>query len=326
MDYVNLGNSGLQVSRLCLGTLTFGDKAWRDWMLDEEQARPIVRAAAEQGINFFDTADMYSLGVSERIVGKLLAELGGRDEYVLATKVHTPMGEALTQRGLSRKHIMEGIDASLRRLGHDYVDLYIIHRWDYTTPIEETMAALHDVVKAGKALYLGASSMYAWQFAKAQAVAERNGWTPFISMQNHYNLVYREEEREMIPACQDMGVAVTPWSPLARGFLAGNRHRQGGGDTIRAMGDDQAKARYYSESDFEIVDRVVEIAKQRGVNPIQIALAWILAKPGVVSPVIGVSSTDQLNELTAQWSLTLDDDEMTALEAPYSPKLISGHQ
>ncbi|MDA1100579.1 MAG: aldo/keto reductase [Proteobacteria bacterium] len=325
MEYVNLGGSGLRVSQLCLGTMTFGDKAWRDWMLDEEQARPIVRAAAEAGINFFDTADMYSQGASERITGRLVAELGGRDEYVLATKVNTPMGPAPTQRGLSRKHIMEGIDASLDRLGQDYVDLYIIHRWDDTTPIEETMEALHDVVKAGKALYLGASSMYAWQFAKAQAVARRHGWTPFIAMQNHYNLIYREEEREMIPACMDMGVAVTPWSPLARGFLAGNRHRQGGGDTLRARGDDMAQSAYYSEVDFEIADRVAQIANEHGVKPIQVALAWILAKPGVVSPVIGVSSTAQLNELTAELSATLSDEEMERLETPYIPKLIAGH-
>ncbi len=326
MDYINLGHSGLMVSRLCLGTLTFGDPNWRSWIMDLDQSRPVMRRAIERGITFFDTADMYSMGESERVVGALLREMAPRDEYVLATKVHSVMGDKPTQRGLSRKHIMEGIDASLDRLGLDYVDLYIIHRWDYTTPIEETMAALHDVVTAGKAHYIGASSMHAWQFAKAQSVAELNGWTKFISMQNHYNLVYREEEREMIPLCIDQGVAVTPWSPLARGFLAGNRHRQGGGNTARAKDDPMAEDLYFGDADFAVADQVVEIARQRGAEPAQIALAWMLAKPGIVSPVIGVSTSDQLDGLAGAVDIELSDEEMSALEAPYQPKHVMGHE
>jgi len=325
VEYTNLGNTGVKVSRLCLGTLTFGDPGWRSWVHDLEGSRPIMRAALEAGINFIDTADMYSTGVSEEITGQLLREMAPRDEYVLATKVFNAMGDKPNQRGLSRKHIMEGIDASLRRLGLDYVDLYIIHRFDPETPIEETMQALHDVVKAGKAHYIGASSMFAWQFAKAQQVAAVNGWTRFVSMQNHYNLIYREEEREMIPMCQDMGVAVTPWSPLARGFLAGNRHRQGGGDTARAKDDPMAQQIYYGDADFAIADQVVELARQRGVQPIQVALAWILARPGITAPVIGVSSAEQLDELTAGVGIELSAAEMAALEAPYRPKPVAGH-
>jgi len=325
MEYTNLGQTGLKVSRLCLGTLTFGDPNWRSWVTDIDGSRPVVQAALESGINFFDTADMYSLGASEHITGKLLNEMARRDEIVLATKVYNPMGDKPNQRGLSRKHIMEGIDASLRRLGMDYVDLYIIHRWDYETPVEETMEALHDVVKAGKALYIGASSMFAWQFAKAQHVAALHGWTRFVSMQNHYNLIYREEEREMIPMCRDMGVAVTPWSPLARGFLAGNRHRQGGGDTARAQDDDLAQRIYYGDADFAIADRVVEIAAQRRVQPIQVALAWILAQPGITAPVVGVSSPDQVGELAAGLDVPLSPDELDSLAAPYQPKAVAGH-
>ena len=320
MEYVTLGRTGLMVSRLCLGTLPFGKPGWREWVMGEADSRPYFRAALEAGINFFDTADQYSNGVSEEVTGRALNDLARRDEVVVATKVFNPTGEKPTQRGLSRKHIMEEIDASLRRLGMDYVDFYITHRWDDATPIEETMEALHDVVKAGKALYLGASSMYAWQFAKAQAVAERHGWTRFVAMQNHYNLIEREEEREMIPLCVDQGVAVTPWSPLARGFLAGNRHRQGGGDTLRSRNDDRAVALYYADADFEVADTVGEVARRHGVAPIQVALAWLLQKPGIAAPVVGVSGLEQLAELVAGVALRLSDDDMTALEAPYRPK------
>ncbi|PJF38777.1 MAG: aldo/keto reductase, partial [Phototrophicales bacterium] len=289
MQYVNLGNTGLQVSRICLGMMTYGTSRWRDWILNEEESRPFIQRALELGINFFDTANMYSLGVSEEITGRALRDFARRDEVVVATKVFFPMGDKPNQGGLSRKHIMDAIDASLKRLGMDYVDLYQIHRWDYNTPIEETMEALHDVVKAGKARYIGASSMYAWQFAKAQHVAEMNGWTKFVSMQNHYNLIYREEEREMIPQCIDMGVAVIPWSPLARGFLAGNRTRDKGGETPRSRSDNYAHEMYYSDADWEIVDRVKQLAQAKGVAPAQIALAWLLHKPGVTSPIIGTS-------------------------------------
>jgi len=325
MDYVNLGNSGLMVSKICLGTLTFGDPAWRSWVLDVDGSRPIMQQAFDLGITFFDTADMYSMGASERVVGQLLKEMAPRDEYVVATKVHSVMGDRPTQRGLSRKHIMEGIEASLERLDLDYVDIYITHRWDYTTPIEETMEALHDVKKAGLTQYIGASSMHAWQFAKAQAAAESNGWTKFISMQNHYNLVYREEEREMIPMCIDQGVAVTPWSPLARGFLAGNRHRQGGGASARAQDDPLAAELYYRDADFAVADQAVEIARKRGAEPAQVALAWMLAKPGIVAPVIGVSSAAQLEQLCAATDFQLSSDEIAALEAPYMPKAVMGH-
>ncbi len=326
MEYVNLGNCGLIVSRLCLGTLNFGDPNWRSWIMDIDGARGIMRRAFDHGITFFDTADQYSAGESERVVGALLREMAGRDEYVIATKVHAEMGDKPTQRGLSRKHIMEAIDGSLDRLGLDYVDLYIAHRWDPTTPVEETMAALEDVVRAGKALHIGASSMHAWQFAKAQTVAERQRGSRFISMQNHYNLVYREEEREMIPLCIDQGVAVTPWSPLARGFLAGNRHRQGGGDTGRAQDDPLAAELYYSDADFAVADRVVEIARERGVDAAAIALAWTLAKPGITAPVIGVSSAAQLDGLVPAVGIDLSDEELTRLETPYQPKRVMGHE
>ncbi len=326
MEYVNLGNSGLMVSKICLGTLTFGDPNWRSWIMDIEGARPIMQKAFDLGITFFDTADMYSLGESERVVGALLREMAPRDEYVVATKVYSEMGDKPTQRDLSRKHIIEGIEASLERMDHDYVDLFIIHRWDYSTPIEETMEALHDVKKAGLTHYIGASSMHAWQFAKAQAVAEKNDWTKFISMQNHYNLVYREEEREMIPLCLDQGVAVTPWSPLARGFLAGNRHRQGSGTTARAQDDPTAAEHYFTDADFAVADQVIEIARKQGVEPAQVALAWMLQKPGIVAPVIGVSNIAQLEQLAGAVDVNLSDNEMASLEAPYQPKNIIGHE
>src|SRR6266404_2491301 len=271
MDYVNLGSTGLKVSRICLGTMTYGSTKWRKWVLEEEQSRPLIRQAIEAGINFFDTADMYSLGASEEILGRALKEFGPpRDRLVIGTKVFNAMGDDPNQRGLSRKHIFHAIDESLRRLGTDYVDLYQIHRFDPETPIEETLEALHDIVKAGKARYIGASSMFAWQFMKMMATADAHGWTRFVSMQNHYNLVYREEEREMLPLCREEGIGVVPWSPLARGFLAGNRRKEDLGDTTRAKTDDFASQLYYSDADFAIVGRVVELAKRRGVKPTQI--------------------------------------------------------
>jgi 1-deoxyxylulose-5-phosphate synthase len=325
MEYVNLGKTGLKVSRICLGMMTYGDPGWRDWVLPGDDGRSFVQRAIELGINFFDTADMYSLGVSEEVTGKLLKEFAKREEVVLATKVYFPIGKGPNGGGLSRKHIMEAIDNSLQRLGTDYVDLYQIHRWDYETPIEETMEALHDVVKAGKALYIGASSMFAWQFAKAQYTADLHGWTRFASMQNHMNLVYREEEREMVPLCLDQGVGLIPWSPLARGFLAGNRRRDGEAPTKRAKSDDIAHDLYYHEADFTVLDRVIEIAEQRGVKPAQIALAWLLHKPGITAPIIGASKMYQLEEAAAAAEIELLPEEIAALEAPYQPHPVLGH-
>ncbi len=321
MRYVRLGTSGLRVSRVCLGMMSYGDPAIRPWALDEEAARPIVRRAVEAGITFFDTADVYSAGVSEQITGRLLAELfGRREDYVLATKVCMPMGEGPNDRGLSRKHIMDGIDASLRRLGTDYVDLYQIHRWDYDTPIEETMEALHDVVKAGKTRYIGASSMYAWQFAKAQQIAP----TPFVSMQNHYNLVYREEEREMNPLCLDQGVGLIPWSPLARGLLAGGRDRGGVRTTTRGGNDAYADS-LYSEDDFDVVDAVRAVAAERGLPPAQIALAWLLGRPGVTAPIVGATKLAHMDDAIAAEQVELDDKEIERVEAPYRPHPVRGH-
>jgi aryl-alcohol dehydrogenase (NADP+) len=329
MEYVNLGKTGLKVSRICLGMMTYGTPRWRDWILTEEESRPFVKKAIESGVNFFDTADTYSHGVSEEVTGHLLREFVARDEVVVATKVFSPTrpDPKPNQEGLSRKHIMDGIDASLKRLGMDYVDLYQIHRWDVNTPIEETMEALHDVVKAGKARYIGASSMYAWQFAKAQYTADLHGWTRFVSMQNHYNLVYREEEREVIPFCIDQGVGVIPWSPLARGFLAGNRKREkGAGDTMREKSDGFAHSLYYSDADFDVVDRVVAVAEKHGVKPAQIALAWLLHKPGISSPIIGASKMYQLEELISAADIRLSDEDIASLEEPYQPQSILGHR
>jgi aryl-alcohol dehydrogenase-like predicted oxidoreductase len=326
MEYVNLGATGLRVSRVCLGMMSFGRHESREWALDEAAAEPIVRRAVEGGITFFDTADVYNGGESEVITGRLLKTLfGGREEYVLATKVcmRTMPGE--NGRGLSRKHVMASIDASLERLGHDYVDLYQIHRWDPQTPIEETMEALHDVVRSGKARYIGASSMYAWQFGKAQAVAERHGWTRFVSMQNHYNLVYREEEREMIPQCIDQGVGVLPWSPLARGLLAGTRTREGEKLTTRARTDSFGDSLYTPDVDFAVVDRVVELADARGAPPAQVALAWLLHKPGVTAPIVGATKVAHVEDALGATELTLSEDEIARLEEPYVPHAISGH-
>ncbi|MPZ60042.1 MAG: aldo/keto reductase [Propionibacteriales bacterium] len=325
MEYANLGSSGLKVSRICLGMMSYGDRAQREWFLDEAAAEPIVRRAVESGVTFFDTANAYSDGVSEEITGRLLPKLfPRREDYVLATKVYMPMGPGPNDRGLSRKHIMAAIDASLSRLGHDYVDLYQIHRWDYDTPIEETMAALHDVVEAGKARYVGASSMFAWQFAKAQYTAEAAGLTRFVSMQNHYNLVYREEEREMIPLCVDQGVGIIPWSPLARGLLTGTRERGGPPQTVRA-GNDGFAERMYDDADFDVVEAVRAVADQRDVPPAQLALAWLLRQPNVVAPIIGATKESYLDDAAAAVELTLTDDEVERMEAPYRPHPIRGH-
>jgi 1-deoxyxylulose-5-phosphate synthase len=325
VDYINLGKSGLKVSRLCLGTMTFGTKEWNEWTMPEAESRPVIKYALEQGINFFDTADAYSLGVCEEIVGRALRDFTRRDEIVLATKVFFEMGDKPNQGSLSRKHIMEGIDASLKRLGMDYVDLYQIHRFDVNTPVEETMEALHDVVRSGKARYIGASSMYAWQFTKMQYTADIHGWTRFVSMQNHYNLIYREEEREMIPFCNDQGVGLIPWSPLARGFLAGNRQREGGGDTLRAKTDQLAQERYYRDADFKVLDRTIQVAEKHGVSSSQIALSWVLHKSGISSPIIGVSKLEQLNEAINALSVQLSSDDMKSLEEPYELHPILGH-
>ena len=322
MQYTNLGRTGLKVSRICLGMMTYGDPAWRAWVLPEDQGRPIIQRAIERGINFFDTADMYSLGVSEEVTGRAVKDFARRDDVVIATKVFNPMGPGPNDRGLSRKHVLASIDASLRRLGTDYVDLYQIHRWDPETPIEETLSALHDIVRTGKARYIGASSMAAWQFAKSLYAADLHGWTRFVSMQNHYNLVYREEEREMLPLCRDQGIGVIPWSPLARGFLAGNR--QPGdtgrtGATARAATDDIAHRLYYESSDFQVLERVVALAQRRGVRPAQIALAWLLRQPGVSAPIVGASKMEHLEDAVAALEIALSDEEAKSLEEPYAP-------
>ena len=325
MDYVCLGKTGLKVSRICLGTMTYGASKWRDWVLDEQQARPFYKRALEKGITFFDTADIYSLGVSEEVTGRALRDFAKRDEVVVATKVFNRMGTDPNAAGLSRKHIMTSIDASLRRLGMDHVDLYQIHRGDPETPIEETMEALNDVVRAGKARYIGASSMYAWQFMKSLAVSDRHGWARFVSMQNHYNLVYREEEREMIPLCIDQGVGVIPWSPLARGFLAGNRTRDKGGATTRSKSDEFAHSMYYQDDDFSVVERLKNVAAQVGTTLPQAALAWMLSKPGVTAPIIGASKPEHLEQAIDAVSIRLTPEQVKTLEEPYRPHRIMGH-
>ncbi|HXM00888.1 MAG TPA: aldo/keto reductase [Rhizomicrobium sp.] len=326
MELVKLGKTGLSVSKICLGAMTYGSPKWRDWVLDEEASRPFIKAALEKGINFFDTADIYSLGASEEVLGRALKDFGpSREQMVVATKVFSPMGKTPNEAGLSRKHIMHAIDNSLRRLGMDYVDLYQIHRFDPATPMEETIDALHDVVKAGKARYIGASSMYAWQFAKYLHLARATGKTRFVSMQNHYNLVYREEEREMMPLCRDEGIAVIPWSPLARGFLAGNRRRQDKGETARAKSDEFAHMMYYQDSDFTVVERVSEIAQKRGVPNAQVALAWLMQQPGVTAPIVGASKPHHLDDAVAAAALKLDAAEIKALSEPYKPHRVLGH-
>ncbi len=326
MEYIRLGNTGLKVSRLCLGAMTYGTPEWRPWVLDEAASRPFIARALEHGINFFDTADMYSRGVSEQVLGRALtAHAIPREQVVIATKAFYPVVDGPNARGLSRKHLLDAIDGSLRRLGTDYVDLYQIHRFDPETPIEETLEALHDIVKSGKARYIGASSMFAWQFMKMLAASDAHGWTRFVSMQNHYNLVYREEEREMLPLCREEGIGVIPWSPLARGFLAGNRRREDKGETIRAKTDDFAHTLYYADSDFTIAERVVALAAARGVKPTQIALAWLLAKPGVTAPIIGASKLAHLDDAIGALELRLDAAELASLEEPYQAHAILGH-
>ncbi|HLJ88579.1 MAG TPA: aldo/keto reductase [Candidatus Angelobacter sp.] len=322
MEYVNLGSTGLKVSRICLGAMTYGSKKWREWVLEEPESKPFFKRAIELGINFFDTADGYSLGVSEEIVGRALKEFGpSRDRVVIATKVFFPMGSDPNQKGLSRKHILHSIDDSLRRLGTDYVDLYQIHRFDPTTPIDETLEALNRIVESGKALYIGASSMYAWQFAKMLNRADTNGLHRFVTMQNHYNLIYREEEREMNPLCKAEGIGLLPWSPIARGVLAGNRKA----GTLRSKADDYGKKLYFVEADDQVVDCVEEVAKSRGVPPAQIALAWLLAKPGVTAPIIGASKLAHLDDAIASVAVHLTGEEIAKLESAYVPHPVLGH-
>lgn len=324
MEYVRFGNTGMKVSRLCLGCMSYGDPAKRyDWALDEEQSRPYIQRALELGINFFDTADVYSLGMSEVILGRALKDFAARDEVVIATKVYQPMGPGPNERGLSRKHILSAIDASLQRLGTDYVDLYQIHRWDYDTPIEETMEALHDVIRAGKARYIGASAMYAWQFAKAQYTADLHGWTRFIAMQPHYNLIYREDEREMFPLCQDQGIAVIPFSPLARGWLTRKPSLEKN-ETLRAQTDALTKQRYEREDNVAIVEQVSALAEARGLPMAQVALAWILSKPFVTAPIIGATRPHHLEDAIAALTVQLSLEEIQQLEERYQPHPIIG--
>jgi aryl-alcohol dehydrogenase-like predicted oxidoreductase len=325
MDQVRLGSTGLHVSRVCLGMMSYGNDSDRPWVLDEAATEPIVRRAVEGGITFFDTADVYSAGASEVATGRIVPKYISREEAVIATKVNGQMTSGPNGRGLSRKHVLAAIDASLQRLGMDYVDLYQTHRWDPNTPIEETMEALHDVVRAGKARYIGASSMFAWQFAKAQQVAERNGWTRFVSMQNHYNLIYREEEREMIPLCLDQGVGVIPWSPLARGFLTGTRTRSGERRTTRAQTDQFTDSLYGRPEDFDVADRVAEVAAERGLPPAQLALAWLLHRPGVTAPIVGATKLEHLEDALAAAELDMSAEDMLRVEEPYVPHPVLGH-
>lgn len=324
MDYVTLGRTGLKVSRLCLGMMSYGSSAWRPWVKDEAESRPFIQRALDVGINFFDTADMYSNGASEEVLGRAIRDFARRDEVVLATKVYYATANHPNGKGLSRKHIMAAIDDSLRRLGTDFVDLYQIHRLDLETPMEEIVEALHDVVKAGKARYIGASSMYAWQFAKLLAIQQQRGWTRFVSMQNHFNLIYREEEREMIPLCRAEGIGLIPWSPLARGFLAGNRQRGKKDATVREKNDEYGHGLYYTDDDYAVADRVVEVAGRKGVRPIQVALAWVLRQPGVAAPIIGVTRIEQFDDLVAGVAISLTDDECRSVEQPYRPHAVLG--
>ncbi len=325
MQYQRLGSTGLQVSRICLGCMSYGDPAWRAWVLDETAARPFFARALELGINFFDTADMYSLGRSEEITGRALGELARRDEVVIATKVFFPMSDDPNDRGLSKKHILASIDRSLQRLGTDYVDLYQIHRFDPHTPIEETLEALDTVVRAGKARYIGASSMYAWQFATMLHTAEQNGWARFVSMQNHYNLAYREEEREMIPFCVNEGIGLVPWSPLARGLLAGNRSRDTPTPTVRARTDDYSHRMYDQACDWDVVERAAEVAAARETPMAQVALAWLLAQPGVSAPIVGATKMEHLESAVRAVDVRLDDSELARLAEPYQPHTVRGH-
>jgi len=323
MEYVNLGPTGLKVSRLCLGAMTYGSKQWRPWVLEEEEARPFIRQALESGINYFDTADMYSLGKSEEVLGRALKDFAsGRDRVVVATKVYMQMSDDPNDRGLSRKHIMHSIDKSLRRLGTDYVDLYQIHRFDTSTPIDETLTALDDIVRAGKALYIGASAMYGWQFMKMLAASDRLGVARFSTMQNYYNVIYREEEREMLPLCRAEGIAVTPFSPLARGFVVGNRRKEDYGETVRAKTDEYSRRQYYRPEDFAIVDRVTEIANKRGLSNAQVALAWVMHQPGITAPIIGASKPGHLEDAFKALKVKLEPDELKYLSELYKPRTV----
>src|SRR5579859_6318277 len=325
MDQVRLGNTGLKVSRLCLGCMTYGSPTWRSWVLDQEQSKPFFKAAVEKGITFFDTANVYSIGASEEVTGHWLRQFARREEIVVATKVNGPMGKGPNEKGLSRKSIMAQIDASLKRLGMDYVDLYQIHRFDYETPIEETLEALNDVVKAGKARYIGASSMYAWQFARMLAASEANGWVKFVSMQPQYNLVYREEEREMLPLCRAEGIGVIPWSPLARGYLAGGRAQPKEGNTERARTDEFSPRLYYREADQKVVEVVGEIAREKGLSNMQVALAWVLRNEAVTAPIVGASKLGHIDDAVSALEVKLTDEEAKRLEAPYNPKPVLDH-
>jgi aryl-alcohol dehydrogenase (NADP+) len=326
VEYVNLGRTGIKVSRICLGCMTYGTPRWREWVLDEGQSRPFFRRAWEAGVNFFDTADMYSDGESEAVLGRALKELAiPREQVVVATKVFNPTGKTPNERGLSAKHIRHAIDGSLKRLQLDYVDLYQIHRFDPSTPVEETLAALDAAVRAGKVLHVGASSMFAWQLAKMLHASERLGLAKFVTMQNHYNLAYREEEREVNPLCRDAGLGLLPWSPLARGFLAGNRKARGEGETSRARTDDFAHKMYYHDSDFAVVERVSQVAAARGASNAQVALAWLLHQPGVTAPIVGASKPHHLDDALAAVGLKLEPAELQSLEEPYRPHPILGH-
>jgi 1-deoxyxylulose-5-phosphate synthase len=327
MEYRRLGSTGLKVSRLCLGCMSYGSSKWRPWVLDEQAARPFIKEALDAGINFFDTADVYSLGASESVLGRALKEFGvRRSDIVVATKVYNKMGEAPNDKGLSRKHIMDSIDGSLQRLGTDYVDLYQIHRWDHDTPIAETLEALNDLVRAGKVRYLGASSMFAWQFSEALHVAGRHGWSRFVSMQNHYNLIYREEEREMIPLCRHEGIGLIPWSPMARGFLAGNRQAEGRqGETVRAKSDEYAQSLYFQPEDFEVAEQVKAVAAERGVKPSQIALAWVATRPGITAPIIGATKPGHIADALGALEIALETDELAAVEGSYRAHGVLGH-
>ena len=325
MQYSSLGKTGLKVSRLCLGCMSYGSSQWRDWVLDYDAALPFFRQSWEAGINFFDTADMYSNGASEEVLGRALKELGVRREtVVIATKLYNPMGDTPNERGTARKHIRHSVEASLRRLGTDYIDLYQIHRYDATTPMEETLSALSALVDEGKVLYLGASSMAAWKFARFLYLADLHGWHRFVSMQNHYNLVYREEEREMIPLCREEGIGLIPWSPLARGFLTGNRRKEDKGETTRAKSDEFAHRMYYEDYDFALSDRVTEVAKEKGLPPAQVALAWILQKPGITGPIIGATKLHHIDDAVRALDVVLSEDEMKRLEELYRPHPILG--
>ena len=325
MHYTRLGRTGLKVSRLCLGCMTYGAPTERwPWALDEARSRPFIQRALELGVNFFDTANVYSAGASEEVLGRALKDFAKRDDVVIATKVFSPMGSGPNEMGLSRKHVLSQIDASLKRLGTDYVDLYQIHRLDPKTPAEEIMQALDDVVRSGKVRYIGASSMWAWQFSKLQYTATLHGWTRFVSMQPHYNLIYREEEREMLPLCEDMGVGVIPWSPLARGFLAGNRNEQGG-ETPRAQSDAFARELYYRDADFAVVNRLTDVAKARGISNVEAALAWMLSKTVITAPIIGATKMSHLEQAVAALETTLTTAEIKALEEVYKPRSVAGH-